>query len=187
MPEGIASLATLWKHEASHFGMNTPCALHRPRTELTACVLCETATSRSSMTCTISWRSSSRSATGWNSSRSARASFAIMSASFSSFFRLLVQIAASLRALPTTASQPHDFASALIQRQQRPVSIATVASAFSSKNAVSASGVLATSRRHMTLPAWSNAHTIVIYLLMAVFLSFVVDCVSTHIIPPFEG
>ena len=114
-----------------------------------------------------------------------------MSASFSSFFCLPIQIAASLRALPTTTSQPHDFASALIQRQQRPVSIATVASAFSSKNAVSASGVLATSLRHMTLPAWSKAHTacflfprsipIVIYLLMAVFLSFVVDLQSKTI------
>ena len=159
MSAGMASLATLWKHEASHFGMNTPSALHRPRTELTACVLCETATSRSSRICTISWRSSSRSSTGWNSSRSARASLASISASFSSFFCLLCHIAASLRAFPTSTSQPQDFASALIQRQHRPVSIATVAPAFSLKNGLSASGVLATSLRHRTLPAWSKAHT----------------------------
>ena len=140
--------------------MNTPHALHSPRTELTACVRWETATSRSAMTCTISWRSSSLSSTGWNRRRLARASSAIMSASFSSFFCLFFQMAASFRALPTSTLHPHVFASALIHRQHRPVSIATVAPAFPSKNGFSASGVLATSLRHMTLPAWSNAHTV---------------------------
>ena len=65
--------------------------------------------------------------------------FAIICASFQSFFCELSQMARSLRAFPTMASQPQCLASELIHLQCAPVSIATVAPTCSLKNAPSVS------------------------------------------------
>lgn len=129
---------------------------------------------------TSAWCSSSRSDTGWKSSRDVRAMFAIICASFQSFFCELSQMARSLRAFPTMASHPQCLASELIHRQWVPVSIATVAPACSLKNAPSVSLSLLSSHLRTTLPRPSSPTTlcflfpksspIVISLFMAVLL-----------------
>ena len=95
--------------------------------------------------------------------RSPRLSAALLPLLFAPVPALLAQNASAPVAVPGDVrallrdAQAAALPSASVITQE--IGAVSVAPAFSLKNGLSASGVLATSLRHRTLPAWSKAHT----------------------------